>query len=216
MAGREEVDALLLDPFLAIERAEEGASAGNAGQVIDQSLGAQLDQVGGPSALLLGAKAETGEGAQHDLLRELLEVGGDAGQDACRHRRAVGLAVELVPGCLVDAVAGGVGGGEHGVELGSFRGTGDGRLLDLGGERRQLVLEPGERLGEEADPLVELGHRAAQPAGRLEIDDLGGHCAADAVQAADPLLHLERAPRQVEEHQTVAELEVAPLAAALR
>ncbi len=52
------------------------------------------------------------------------------------------------------------------------------------------------------------------PAGRPEVHDLDRDAPPDAVQPADPLFHRRRVPRQVEEHQAAAELEVAALAAA--
>ena len=51
------------------------------------------------------------------------------------------------------------------------------------------------------------------PRRRTEVDDLDRHAAADAIQPPDALLHRRRLPRQVVEHQPMAELEVAPLAA---
>ena len=54
---------------------------------------------------------------------------------------------------------------------------------------------------------------APMPDARTEIDDFDRDAAADAIQSPDALLHGRRLPRQVVEHQAVAELEVAPLAA---
>ncbi len=50
---------------------------------------------------------------------------------------------------------------------------------------------------------------------RTEVADLDRHAPADAVEAADALLHRHRVPRQVEENEARAELEVAAFAAAL-
>ena len=63
--------------------------------------------------------------------------------------------------------------------------------------------------------LVEADQLRLEPSGRAEVDDLDGPPPGHAVEAADALLHLGRVARQVEEHETPAELEVAPLAAAL-
>ena len=51
------------------------------------------------------------------------------------------------------------------------------------------------------------------PDARAEVDDLDRDAAADAIQAADALLDRRGLPGQVVEHQAVAELEVAALAA---
>ena len=58
VAGREEVDGLVLDRVLAIERADEGRPARDAGQAVDERLVAELDRVGAPAAHLLDAKAK--------------------------------------------------------------------------------------------------------------------------------------------------------------
>ena len=55
----------------------------------------------------------------------------------------------------------------------------------------------------------------AEARGRAEVDDLRGDRPADAVEPADPLLDDRRVPRQVEQDQPAAELEVPPLAAGL-
>ena len=55
---REEVDGLVLDRVLAIERADEGRPAGDAGQAVDERLVAELDGVGAPAAHLLDAEAK--------------------------------------------------------------------------------------------------------------------------------------------------------------
>jgi len=64
----------------------------------------------------------------------------------------------------------------------------------------ELALQPAERRGKEADPLVEAGDGAAEAGRRPEVDDLGGDRAADAVEPADALLDHPRIPRQIEEH----------------
>ena len=44
MAGGEEVDRLVLDRLLAVERADVARPAGDAGQAVDQRLVAELDR----------------------------------------------------------------------------------------------------------------------------------------------------------------------------
>ena len=79
---------------------------------------------------------------------------------------------------------------------------------------RQLRLESGQRLAEEAERLEEAHHIRADPAGRTEVDDLDREAPADAVEPADALLDERWIPGQVEQHEAAAELEVAALAAA--
>src|SRR5688572_10291656 len=80
---------------------------------------------------------------------------------------------------------------------------------------RELRLESRDRLAEDADPLEQPDDISADPRLWAEIDDLDWDAAADAVQAPDPLLHRRRVPRQVVEHEAMAELEVAPLSTGL-
>ena len=89
------------------------------------------------------------------------------------------------------------------------------RLLDDALDAPQLVLEPAERLAKQADRLEQRGDRGAQPGRGADVHDLDGLVASDAVEAADALLDRGRVPRKVEEDEAVAELEVAPFAAAL-
>ena len=58
MTRREEVDALVLDRVLAIERADERRPARNAGQAVDDRLVAELDRVGAPAAHLLDRESQ--------------------------------------------------------------------------------------------------------------------------------------------------------------
>src|SRR5262249_10951572 len=68
---------------------------------------------------------------------------------------------------------------------------------------------------QDADALVERRDVASEPGGRPEEEDLDGAAPVDAVEPPDPLLDEPRVPRQVEEDEAAAELEVAALAAAL-
>ena len=86
------------------------------------------------------------------------------------------------------------------------------RALDVG----QLRLQAGQRLAEETERLEEPHDVRADPARRTEVDDLHRDAPADAIEPADPLFDDRRFPRQVEQHQAAAELEVATLASAFR
>ena len=86
---------------------------------------------------------------------------------------------------------------------------------DLVGDPAQGPLEAAQGLAQEADVLVEAHELGLEAGGGTEVDDLDGPPSGDPVEAADALLHLGGIARQVEEHEPAAELEVAPLAAAL-
>jgi hypothetical protein len=79
----------------------------------------------------------------------------------------------------------------------------------------ELVLEPAQRLAEDADRFEERRDRRAQSLGGADVDDLDRFVPADAVEAPDALLDRGRRPGEIEEHEAVAELEIASLAAAL-
>ena len=80
---------------------------------------------------------------------------------------------------------------------------------------RELRLESGHRLAEQPEPLEQPHDVGADARRRTEVDDLDGDAAADAIEPPDALLHRRGLPRQVVEHEPVAELEVAPFAARL-
>ena len=75
--------------------------------------------------------------------------------------------------------------------------------------------EPGQRLAEQPQRFEQPHDIAADARGRTEVDDLNRDAAADAIEPSDALFHDRRLPRQVEQHQPAAELEVAAFAAAL-
>jgi len=89
------------------------------------------------------------------------------------------------------------------------------------GERRSRLLEraglllAGAGLAEEADGLEERRDGGAQALGGADVGDLDRLVPADAVEATDALLDGGRGPGEIEENEAVAELEVAPFAAAL-
>ena len=71
----------------------------------------------------------------------------------------------------------------------------------------------GDRLAEQAEPLEQPDDVGADAGRRTEIHDVDRHAAADAIEPADALLDRRGLPRQVVEHEPMAELEVAPFAA---
>ena len=79
-------------------------------------------------------------------------------------------------------------------------------------DMRELRFEPGERLLEEAQCLEEPDDITANPSRRAKVDDVHRNAAADAIEPADALLDDRRFPRQVEQHEAPAELEIATLA----
>ena len=81
--------------------------------------------------------------------------------------------------------------------------------IDVG----QLRLQAGQRFAEETKRLEETDHIRSDPGGRTEIDDLHRDAPADAIEPADPLFDDRGFPWQVEQHQAMAELEVAAFAA---
>ena len=83
------------------------------------------------------------------------------------------------------------------------------RALDMG----ELRLDAGHRLAEQPQSLEQPHDVGADARRRTEIDDLDGYATADAIQSPDALLHRRGFPRQVVEHEPMAELEVPPLAA---
>ena len=85
------------------------------------------------------------------------------------------------------------------------------RALDL----RQLRLHARERLAEEPERLEQAHGVRADAARRTEVDDLDRQAAADAIEPPDALFDDRRFPRQVEQDEPTAELEVAPFAAGL-
>ncbi len=80
---------------------------------------------------------------------------------------------------------------------------------------RELRLDAGHRLAEEPEPFEQPDDVGADARRRAEVDDLDGDAAADAIEPPDALLDGRGLPRQVVEHEPVAELEVAPFAAGL-
>jgi hypothetical protein len=86
------------------------------------------------------------------------------------------------------------------------------RTLDV----RALRLDAGNRLAEPPEPLEQPDNVGADPGRRTEIDDLDRDAAADPIEAPDALLHRRWAPRQVVEHEPLAELEVPPFPARFR
>jgi hypothetical protein len=86
-------------------------------------------------------------------------------------------------------------------------------LLEHALDVRKLRLESRNRLPERSQAFEQPHDIRADAGRRAEVDDLHGDPAADAVEPADPLLHNRWIPRQVVQHETMAELEVAPLAA---
>ena len=78
----------------------------------------------------------------------------------------------------------------------------------------QLRVEPGERFTEHSQLFEQADDVAADAGWRTEVDDFHRDAPANAIEAADALFHHRRLPRQVEQHQAPAELEVAALAAA--
>ena len=102
MARGEEVDALVFDRVLAIERSDEGRPARDAGQAVDERLAAEVDGVGAPAAHLLDAKAKPRRGVDDDLLHERVEPLRDAGENRRSQLGAIGIAMQLLIRGLVD------------------------------------------------------------------------------------------------------------------
>ena len=216
MAGGEEVEPLVVERLLAVEGAEEARPAGDARQAVHERLVAELDPED-VALVRLHVKQQPLAGGGHHVLVERVEVGRDAREDRLGHLGPVGLAVQLAPGGLADAGLRGAGPGDDRVEARRRERArrGERRQLERRLDPRELGLEAGERLAEEAERLEEPRRVAPDALGRPEVDDLDREAPADPVEAADALLDHERAPRQVEEHEAPAELEVAALAAAL-
>ena len=79
--------------------------AGHAGEVVHQRLVAELDRPGAQAALLVHAQAEPLAGRHHHVLVESVEARRHPGQDAPRHLRPEGIAVELLAGGDAHALA---------------------------------------------------------------------------------------------------------------
>src|SRR5206468_1245924 len=147
-----------------------------------------------------------------------LDVGRDPLEDRRTEPGPIGLAMKLVPGGLAYA----------GADFARLRDGSRGRALDLfsrhlagGGllhgrlDAPEGPLEPCEGLAQNADLLVQARDREPEPFRRPEVQDLDRARTVDPVKPADPQLHESRVPGRVEEDEASAELEVAPLAAAL-
>src|SRR5205085_7758117 len=98
MTRGEEIDQLVLDRCLAIERAHERGSAGNAGQAVYERFVAELERVSTSSSRPLNAEPEASADAGHDPLVQCLEVRWDPCQDAGSQIGAVRVAMQLLVG----------------------------------------------------------------------------------------------------------------------
>jgi hypothetical protein len=165
----------------------------------------------------LDVEEEPLAGGRHHVLVQRVEVRGDPGQDRLGHLRPVGIPVHLAPRGLADAGLRRAGALDDRLEAsrGERARRRQRRRLERDLHPRQLGLEAGERLAEEAQRLEEGHHVAADPLGGHEVHDVDRKAPPDPVEAADALLRDERAPGQVEEDEPPTELEVAALAPAL-
>ena len=210
----EEIDALVLDRVLAIERADEGRPARDAGQAVDDRLVSEFDGVGAPAAHLLDAKAKPRSGVEDELFDECVEVLRDAAENRRTECGAIGIAVQLLVRGLVNPRPRRLCGGEELLELRIRQAVGLERdllkrALDVG----ELRLDSGHRLAEEPESLEQPDDVGTDARRRTEIDNFDRYAAADAIQSPDTLLHRRGFPRQVVEYEAMAELEVAPFAA---
>ena len=138
-------------------------------------------------------------------------------RDAVQNRRSelgvVGIAMQLLIRGFVDSRTRRLRGRDDLLELRRGQAIGiEGdpfqRIFDL----RELGLDSRRWLAEDPEPLEETHHVGADSRWRTEIDDFDRYAAADAIQPPDPLLHRRWFPREIVEHQAMAELEVAALA----
>ena len=80
---------------------------------------------------------------------------------------------------------------------------------------RELRLDAGGRLTEQAQLLEETHHVTADAARRLKVHDFDRDTAADPIEPADALLHDRGLPGKVEHDEATAEFEIASLTPAL-
>lgn len=103
--GCEEIDRLVFNRVLAIERAHEGRSRRHAREAVDERLVAELDCVSATSADLLDVEPQSRSGADDDLLDEGVEAGWNASEDGRTELGAIRLAMQLAIRRFVDARA---------------------------------------------------------------------------------------------------------------
>ena len=103
VSGGEEVDRLVLDRLLAIERPHPRRSARYAREAVDERFVAELDRISPTSAPPFAAEPKPAARFQHDALDRLIEIRRHARQDARPHLRTVRIAMELLIGGLLDA-----------------------------------------------------------------------------------------------------------------
>ena len=191
------------------------APPGTPGRLSIERFVAELDAVRPPAAHLLDAEAKPRRGVDDDLLHQGVEVRRDARENRRRHLGAVGIAMQLLIRRLVDARARRLRGGDQpldlrvGQPLVRIERDRLQRALDV----RELRLDSGHRLAEQPESFEQPHHVGTDARRRTKVDDLDRDSPADAIQPADALLDRRGPPRQVVEHQPMAELEVAPLAA---
>src|SRR5688572_25009732 len=214
MPGGEEVDGFFLDRLLAVERADVARSAGDARKTVNQRPAANLNREDPMASRTLDGEPQADACRDHHFLVECVELFGDARQDAGRHVSPVRVAMKLLVRRLANARPRRVGFADQFVEslCGEHSGRIERDLFERAFDMGQLWLQPGQGFAEETKGFEEPYHVRADPGGRTEVHDVHRDAPADAIESADALLHDRGFPGQVEQHQAVAELEVATLA----
>ena len=161
--------------------------------------------------------SEPGAGIEDDLLVKPVEVLGHPAENLVGELGPVAISVQLAIRGLPHPQARCIHffhdrpHGRHGTQLGRSQR----RRLEHPLDARKLGLEAREGLSKQAESLVQAGDGRAETRGWLEVHDRHVARSTDSIQSADPLLDDHWIPRKVEEHDPIAELEVAPLAPAL-
>src|ERR1019366_861443 len=217
VTGREEVEVLFPHRFVAVERAEPARASGHAWQVLDERVRAEFDVPRPLPRAFDRLEPVEVRSVEDETLHALVEVVANARENLRRLLRRVAIVVKVVVDSLLPCVGRATHLGRECLDrqrLPDLRGSLG--LSDRGLHVRQRALEAAERCREEADALVQVDDLALETVRGTEVDDLDRRRPVDTIEAADPLLHRGRIPRQVEENEAPAELEVAALAAGLR
>src|SRR5688572_2694293 len=214
MPGGEEVDGFFLYRLLAVERADVARSASDARKTVNQRPAANLNREDPMASRTLDGEPEPGAGRHHDFFVERVELHGYAGEDPRGHVSSIRIAMKHLIRGFADTCARRVGFADQFIEpVSRQRGCRiECDLLERALDMGQLGLQPGQGFAEETKGLEEPYHVRADAGRRTEVHDVHRDAPADAIEPADPLLHDRGFPGQVEQHQAVAELEVATLA----